>query len=187
MCNKCQTNGHFSNLCRGGQRSTCDDKSKTRDKTPKVNEVKSKEPEKEKNTDEGQIGTLSGSWFFINGIHEPPSGGTIYEDSDVFTSELRQGSSDPFHYDSVSALNSKVPQRKIRHHIIDNFGRWVPSNVQPHGKIKLTVSTDPSAQKQLNLPTLDNDAVTSVWELADMGAPMCVADWAVAKSLICLI
>ena len=182
MCTKCQTNGHFADLCRGGPLSQHNSKSQTREK-PKVSEVKTKDSEKDKDADDAQIGTLSGSWMLINGIQDQPFGDHSYEVLDVFMSELRLGSSDPLSTASLSTLNSQKQPRKIRHHILNNFGRWIPSNVQPHGKLELTVKPGPSAQQQLNLPELDNNVVTSVWTLADTGAQMCVADWEVAKNL----
>ena len=66
---------------------------------------------------------------------------------------------------------------------MNQFGKWVPHNVQPHGRVTLQVRPDPSAQQQLNLPPLNNSVVTTVRALADSGAQMCVADWSIAKQL----
>ena len=96
-CSKCNTNGLFADQCRGGPRQTRD-KSKNRQDKPntaasKVNEVKA--AEEPKTNEDAQVGTLSGSWFLLNGLQDPCSEGSIYEVSDVFTSERLYGSSDP--------------------------------------------------------------------------------------------
>ena len=109
-CSKCKTNGHFADLCRGGPRESRD-KSKSRS-TSTVNEVKASETEtKDKETEEGQVGMLSSSWFLLNGLQDPTPQGSIYEVSDVFTSRLLSGSTDPWCSPSLAALSTK-PSKK---------------------------------------------------------------------------
>ena len=111
QCSKCQTNGHFVDQCRGGPRATCEDKPQPRSKT-KVNEVKGTEPEKDKEPADAQVGTLSGSWMLINGLQEPVEGGSLYDVSDVFTSEQLSGSPDPWATSQLATLsNKKQPGR----------------------------------------------------------------------------
>ena len=133
-CSKCDTNGHFSHLCRGGPRDKRTDRSKSKSK-PTVNEVKSdKKDEKDtKDTDDADLGTLSGSWLLINGIHSSPTpGASIYEVQDEFMSGLR--------YRNKAQLNavSQSKVKKIKHHALDEFGKWNPSHVLPHGKVNVT-------------------------------------------------
>jgi hypothetical protein len=66
---------------------------------------------------------------------------------------------------------------------MDEFGKWKPSNVQPHARLKLQVKVSESPTAQLNLPTVQNTTSTSVSALADTAAQMCVADWQVAKKM----
>ena len=85
-------------------------------------------------------------------------------------------------YPSISALSNKSQDRKIRHHVLNQFGQWVPGAVQPHGKVKLNVQPSQSAQSQLHLPPITT-STTTIQALADSRAQMCVADWSVAKRL----
>ena len=180
-CSKCKTNGHFAEFCRGGPRESRD-KSKSRP-TSKVNEVKAADSEsKDNQNEEGKVGMLSGSWFLLNGLQDPSPKGSLYEVSDVFTSGLHSGSPDPWGTPSLAALSTKQP-RRIRHHALNEFGKWQPSNVAPHGRVHLQVKPSQSAQQQLQLPSLPNSSVTTVEALADSGAQMCIADWSVASRL----
>ena len=167
-------------MCRGGPASARAEKSQSKDK-PNVNEVKANDAEKEKQ--DAEIGTLTGSWFLINGLQSPATDGLINEVSNVFTSELREGSTDPKSHPQLSAFHQKHQQRRIHHHVINEFGKWVTSNVSAHGKIQVHVKLDPSAQQQLDLDQLPNTSSTTVSTLADTGKQMCVADWAIAKKL----
>ena len=63
------------------------------------------------------------------------------------------------------------------------FREWVPSNVQPHGKVQLTLEVDNSAAKQLGIEPLHHCKPTMTSALADTGAQMCVADWQVGPRL----
>ena len=179
-CTKCQVNGHFASECRGTSRnSRSKSKDNTKENKSKVNEVKAEDKE----TDPGEIGTMSGSWMLING-QDTSSGGDIYEVSDVFTSVT--SSVQPHNRrepPTLSAINSNQNTRKLRHHIADAFGKWRPGNVQPHGRIQLNAVTSKSAQQQLQLPPLQHTNSTTVQALADTGAQMCVADWQVAKRM----
>ena len=74
-------------------------------------------------------------------------------------------------------------RRKIKHHVLDAFGQWKPSNVMPHGKIDINLRVSQSAVQQLSLPVLNNAKHTQVSALADTDAQMCVADWNIAKRL----
>ena len=67
-CTKCKTNGHFAAHCRGGPRETRD---KSKSKDTKVNEVKAADADNDKNTEDAQLGTLSGSWMLLNGLQDP--------------------------------------------------------------------------------------------------------------------
>ena len=55
----------------------------------------------------------------------------------VFTSELRQDNHFVKGYSKLSAIHNNAKVKRIRHHIVDSFGSWKPSDVQPHGKITL--------------------------------------------------
>ena len=68
--------------------------------------------------------------------------GNINEVQDVFTSVSSSKPCQP-KYSSLSAINQH--DKKIRHHIADVFGNWKPSNVQPHGRIRLQASISTSA------------------------------------------
>lgn len=143
-----------------------------------VNEVKADKKESEP----VEVGTLTGSWMLIN-LRDTPAKSPIYEVQDVFTSDCDQGHPTARSYPSLSALNSNPQVKKIRHHIADQFGRWKPSNVQPHGRIQLTAAPFKSAQQQLNLQPLLNSNSTTIQALADTGSQLCVVDWAVAKRM----
>ena len=179
-CNKCKTNGHFGPQCRGGFRNTRD-KSTTRDKptkdNPKVNEVKSQDKDKDKDKDNDK-GTLSGSWFLINGKQGTQSGRTMYEDSQEFSSVLRRPKA------NISSISSKDTIKKLGHHIKDEFGNWKPSHVQPHGNIQVSLQVSQSAAEQLQLQPIQHAQQTFIKALADTGAQMCVADWSVAKQMV---
>ena len=188
-------------MCRGGQK-TSRDKSKPPDKQekPKVSAVKETPTDTPEVLDEtAGLGQLTGNWFLLNGLQPSPNIGPgwappcprglsppvsptqacgqrdSYEVQDEFSSALRQQG-------SIGAL-SKTQVTKMRHHMMDEFGRWTPSNVQPHGKLLLQVSISQSAASQFDLPQVNNIKSTPVSALADTGAQMCVADWRVAKSL----
>ena len=109
--------------------------------------------------------------------------GSLYEVSDVFTSDRTQIHPTAWSSPSLAAINSSPQVRKIRHHIANKFGAWKPSNVEPHGKILLTASISQSAQEQLQLQPIVNAKETVVNALADTGAQMCVADWLVATRM----
>ena len=88
-CSKCDTNGHFPHMCRGGPKQTRNDRSKSKSKTSTVNEVKSKpdtKSEDKPNDDNANLGTLSGSWFLINGLQQPAADADFNEVHEVFTS-----------------------------------------------------------------------------------------------------
>ena len=179
-CQKCKTNGHYTNMCRGGPRQTRDKSATPKDKSTKVNEVKeSNAKDKDTNDDEQpSLGSLTGSWMLLNGLSSPNPEGHIYEDSDEFSSVLHLSQ-----FSKLNTLTEKHSLRKIRHHMQDKFGAWKPSNVQPHGKLNLKVKLSKSAATQLNLPEIQHSSPTSVSALCDTGAQMCVADWEVAKRL----
>lgn len=179
-CNKCKTNGNFGPQCRGGPRSTRD-KSTTRDKpskdNPKVNEVKSQDKEKDKESDKADLGTLSSSWFLMNGTQGSQSKCAIYEDSQEFSSVLRRPRA------NIASISSKDTLKKLRHHIKDEFGNWKPAHVQPHGNIQVSLQVSQSAAEQLQLQPIQHAQQTVVRALADTGAQMCVAYWSVAKKM----
>ena len=98
-----------------------------------MNEVKA-DAEKEKDT--AELGTLSGSWFLMNG--KSPVQDKIFKVPGVFTSGRVQ---DP-NLDgspSLAAISSSMSNNKIRHHISDAFGKWRPSHAWP-GNINGLVS-----------------------------------------------
>ena len=180
-CSKCNLNGHYTSMCRGGTRATRD-KSITKNKTkdnkdkPNVNEVKEASTPTEETA---ELGTLSGDWFLLNAL-QPTVECDIYEDSRESSSVLRQDKVN-CPTGSLGAL-SKKDIKKLRHHVMDRFGNWTPANVLPHGRLQLQVSVSASAQQQFNLPVSATSS-TSVSALADTGAQMCVADWQVAKRM----
>ena len=175
-CSKCNTNGHFAHMCRGGPRQTRNDRSKSKSKS-NVNEVKSNtaaKPDEKSKDDAADLGTLTGSWFLLNGLQQPAEDADIYEDQDVFTSAC-------LHKAQLRAINGN--KRKIKHHVLNDFGQWKPSNVMPHGKLNINLRISQSAVQQLHLPPLHNVQHTTISALADTGAQMCVADWNIAKRL----
>ena len=166
QCTKCNTNGHYANMCRGGPRESRDKSQPNRKdgKDTKLNEVKAdtaKEP-----TQEADLGTLSGSWFKLSG-----------------SQELSSAKSNLSPSAKLLAFHKSDSARKLRHHIMNKFGEWVPSNVQPHGKVQLTLEVDNSAAKQLGIEPLHHCKPTMTSALADTGAQMCVADWQVGQRL----
>ena len=186
MCQKCNTNGHFASQCRGGprvNREKSTDKSKpsnnSKSKDTKVNEVK----EKENVQDDADLGTLHGHWMLINGLQPQQHNNEV---SDEYSSELREAHPvSPFpspKNPSLYALSKKDSVKKLRHHIMDEFGRWKPANVQPHGKLLVHLQVSHSAAEQLQLPVISANK-TTVHALADTGAQMCVADWSVARQM----
>ena len=149
----------------------------------KLGEVKAADKEKpEETTDTAELGTLSGSWFLING-REPSGEGEYYEVPDVFTSVRLSGPEQHVRSPSLAAISSSMANKKLRHHIRDSFGTWKPSHVLPHGRVSLTASLAKSAQHQLQLQRVTNSNSTQVHVLADTGAQMCVADWQVAERM----
>ena len=175
-CSKCNTNGHYTSMCRGGPRQTRDKsvpKTKDKDKT-KVSEVKEKEDEPNTNA---ELVTMSGDWMLLNGLQSTPDESAFYEDSVEFSSVLQHKKPNSGH---LGAISNNV--RKIRHHVMDEFGSWKPSNVQPHGKIKIRLKISKSATEQLQLKPVKSTS-TSALALADTGAQMCVADFNVAKRM----
>ena len=112
--------------------------------------------------------------MLLNGLQSPNYSRLLYEVQDVFTSERSSA--------SLWTISSKQVPRKIRHHILDQFGNWSPSHVQPNGRLNLNIKPLQSAQQQFDLPRLP-DTSTKVIALADTGAQMSVADWEVAKRM----
>ena len=178
-CGKCQTNGHFTKMCRGGPRET-----REKLKPPqKVNEVKAAEEEKEKDTpkqdQDTDLGTLSGHWMLINSVQKHPDDVVFNEVQDELSSAHDRSS----HRVQIAAIQDNKSVKKLRHHVMNSFGKWVPSHVEPHGKVRLTIEVDNSAASQLRLQPLRNCSKTTVSALADTGAHMCVADWRVAQAM----
>ena len=170
VCGKCHTNGHFTSQCRGGPKTNRQDKDKqkTSDKKPansKVNEVKAVEPEQDT-----ELGTMSGSWFLLNGSQSPNR--ELYEDMDKFSSVHQEA--------QLAVIREGKSADKIQHHIINSFGKWQPGPVQPHGKLEVNLTICASAPEQLGLPRINNKSTIAVNALANTGAQMCVADWNVA-------
>ena len=131
---------------------------KKKDKS-KVNAVNAEqETPSPQPTQEGDLGTLTGSWMLIRG------------------KEASQ-------FSSLSVLKSKADNRKIRRHIYDNFGRWKPSNVEPHGILQLTMEACHTATSQQRLPKLKNTKPIKISALVDTGAQMCVCDYSLAKQM----
>ena len=87
------------------------------------------------------------------------------------------------HFPNLSQLKSKEDVMKIRHHICDKFGRWKPSNVEPHGILDLTMEACHEATSKLNLPKLRNTKSVQISALVDTGAQMCVVDYKLAKQM----
>lgn len=164
-------------MCCGGPRETRDKSqprqkdSKPEDKQNKVNEVK----ESTENEDNAYLGTLSGSWMLLNGFQSTHAECSLYKVTDKFSS-VQQTSA------HLGAISQKDNVKKIRHHVKDTFGKWKPSNVQPHGKLQVKVKTSVSATQQLQLQPIKS-LTTTVSALFDTGAQMCVADWNVAKRM----
>ena len=50
-------------------------------------EVKPSDEQKDTSPEDAQLDSLSGSWFKLNGVQDPVRDGSIFEVSDVFTSE----------------------------------------------------------------------------------------------------
>ena len=170
VCGKFHMNGHFTSQCRGGPKNNRQDKEKQKppDKKPaasKVNEVKAAEPEQE-----AELGTMSGSWFLLNGLQ--PLQGEYNEVTDEFSSVRQQA--------QLSGLREAKSADKIQHHIMDSFGKWQPGPVQPNGKLEVNLSICTSAPDQLGLPRISNKSTITINALADTGAQMCIADWNVA-------
>lgn len=177
-CGKCNLNGHYTNMCRGGPKASRD-KSKPNDKIKsKVSEVKETTEATEETADLGQ---LTGEWFLLNGLQGTSQKGVLYKVQDEFLSVVHQENKCS-QKGSLEVL-SKKDIEKMRHHMMDDFGRWTPSNIQPHGKLQLQVAVSQSATKQLQLPQIKNTTSTQVSALADTGAQMCVADWRVSKNM----
>ena len=167
-CKKCKIQGHYTNMCWGGPRTTRD-KSKNKDSNGKVNEVK--EPTTPPDTaaqDSAELGTLLGRWMLLNGLQDTSNSGVFYEVTDEFSSALRRPHFAKSAEASLAALSQK-DIKKLRHHIMDNFGNWQPSHVQPHGHLQLKVKVSDSAIKQFNLPRNHNSTSVSVSALADTG------------------
>ena len=112
---------------------------------------------------------MKGNWFLINGLQNTPSKGSIYEVQDEFSSELLHENIKNSQKGSLGAI-SKKQITKMRHHMMDEFGRWTPSNVQPHGKLQQQVAISESAASQLRLPPVHSRNSTAVSALADTGA-----------------
>ena len=85
VCHKCDTNGHFAHLCRGGPTANRKECSKIKNKNSTVNEVKTdKKQDKQKDANakdaNADLGTLSGSWLLIIGIDQDTTqGDQLYE------------------------------------------------------------------------------------------------------------
>ena len=182
MCQKCITNGHFSSQCRGGPWNLRDESTeKPKNKDKKVNEVKEKEKESD---DAADFDTMTGSWMLINGLQNPASQRQSYKVSDEYSSEqLETKPLSSSSRASLATLSKKDFVKKLHHHIKDEFGKWKPSNVQPHGKVNIQLEVAQSVSQQLNIPIIRNVKTTTVHALADTGAQMCVADWGVAKQM----
>ena len=122
-----------------------------------VNAEKTQAPDQTEH--EADLGTLSGSWMLIRG-----------RESEV---------SKPY-YPNFSQIKQKQAVRKIRHHIRDTFGKWKPSNVEPHGVLQLTMESCHAAMDQLKLPRIPKTKYVKI--NVDTGEQMCVADYELAKA-----
>ena len=185
-CSKCQTNGHFANMCRGGPRNTRE-RSKSTHQKPKINEVKtsdrnSKESKDTSKDNDADLGTLSGSWMLVNGHNMSHQGDKIYEVTDEFSS-VRHWANPDSQSATLLSIKQREEIRKLRHHMRDSFGKWTPSHVQPHGRVPLTVKICQSASHQLDLPPVQGTVSTNVSALADTGTQMCIAHWQIAKKM----
>ena len=119
--------------------------------------------------------------MLLNGLQNPQSGGLLNEVTDEFSS-VRLRTNSVHQSANLSSIQQKDIKR-LRHHIMDSFGRWTPSHVAPQDKVDLIVRISDSAPTQLQLPTLHHTNSTKVSALADFGAQMCVADWQIAKNM----
>ena len=115
-CSSCQINGHFASMCRS--KATKDNKSRDKKSTNKVSEVKADEPQP--SNDQGSLGTLSGSWFLINGRENAES--DSYEVTDVFTSVRQPQATNTWQPPKLAAISSALHNKKLRHHIQNSFG-----------------------------------------------------------------
>ena len=111
--------------------------------------------------------------MLINGIHRHQTDTVFNEVQDELSSARNRSS----HRAQIAAIQDTKSVRKLRYHVMNSFGKWVPSHVEPHGKVQLNIEVDNSAANQLQLQPLHNCTKTTVSALADTGAQMCVADW----------
>ena len=119
--------------------------------------------------------------MLINGMVTPEDS-DLYKVSDVFmcdhVTSHHMGTSP-----SLAAIKASPQVKKIPHHIANQFGQWTPSNVQPHGRVKLTAAQSTSALQQLNLQPLNHCRQTEIQALADTGSHTCIADWSVVTRM----
>ena len=164
-CSKCQINGHFAQQCRTKPKSSSTNTSNTRQQQkPKVNSVIAENTAANTNTaPDADLSTLSVSWMLIQGRQEQNDQELVYP--------------------NLSQLQEKQALKKIRHHIFDSFGRWRPSNVEPHGLLQLTMESCHSATQQLRLLKIPGTKPVQVNALVDTGVQICVADYQLAKQM----
>lgn len=161
-CGKCGVLGHYKNFCKGGPKEARA-KSGGREKSGgKVTAVtaeskETKEPEagvSDTGEQSGGLGTLTGSWLKISG---GPSSGSI---------------------GVLSNSGVKMPHKEL-----SPEGTWVSRNVEPHGRLELSLRVCEPAYKQLGLRVPTRPRAVCVSGMADTGAQMCVGDVEIAERL----
>ena len=145
-CSKCRTLGHYKNFCKGGTR---EQRAKSKDKG-KVTAVTADAPtpaatSTDAGDQSGSVGALAGgptgSWMKISGSVE--SG----------------------HLGVLGNADTKLPHKEC-----SPGGAWRTCNVEPHGRLELSLRVCKPAYDQLNLRVPPGSRAVRVAAMADTGA-----------------
>ena len=183
MCPKCDINGHFGHMCRGGTKPKND-----RSKSGQRNNLNKVKADEKSNDERADLGTLTGGWMLLNGIHNNNNSPTTRSLKESLLSSSSV-SSTPGIWSTKEDIEAdlfgiqQMSTKKLRHHIMDEFGKWKVSHVEPHGRVQVQVKICNSAARQLGISKLPQKKTISVSALCDTGAQMCVSDWNLAKEM----
>ena len=174
-CRDCGKVGHFDRYC---SQKPQQGKPQEQNKTGKVAELKEVQ---EQGSSEGSLNTVSagsvaeGGDFFRLSVSSPGSvvRDRVPSDAEAEFLGLQKG--------SVSGLGSGA--KRIPHLVCDRRGQWAPGSVEEHDRVTLTVSVCERPYRDRGWSVPENRGPVEMSGLTDMGAQMCVAGHAFARSL----
>merc|ERR1712082_488581 len=159
-CPKCGVLGHYGKYCKGGTREQRAGKNKDKSGgkvtavTAETSSPASASTPAEAEDQSGTVGTLTGSWMKIDGRVESAQLGVL------------------------ETKGVRMPHKEC-----GPGGSWRSCNVEPHGRLELSLRVCKPAYEQLKLRVPPRSRAVRVSAMADTGAQMCVGDLELAERL----